>query len=219
MLLMKIDWSAPLSFQIPAGTKYSQNGWVLIDLPFSNFTPAQVTQYRIQEITDSNLILDLSFLNYTVLGNGNVAYITTVVDPNPEQLADDHLTHFVTLDPSNIPTFLAGYKYISKLEIINHYDELFENNTPHTSNLEASTFPQQLAEAQALQANPSYPTPLLLQISQASGISVSDLAQRVLAKQSTYQGAQAQLLGQMIADEAAVDACTTPLEVKNLGWC
>lgn len=215
---MKIDWSAPLSFTIPPGTPYSNHGWMLIDLPMSDFNPDQVLQYRITEITDPALITDLSFINYEVLADGSVAHVTTIHEPNPETLLPDHLQHFEKLDPADTALFLAGYKYISKIECKAAYDKKFKSLTPTTNNLETSTLQSQLAEAQALLANPSYPTPNLSAISQASGISVHDLAQRVIAQNQSYQTSVNQLLGEMLAAELAIDNATTPLEVKNLGW-
>jgi len=218
MLLLKID-NSPLTFQIPPGTKYSSHGWMLVDLPITSFNAGQIAQYKITEITDPTLLSELNYINYTVLDNGNVAYITTVVDSNPSDIASGHLESFVTLtDPTHVSLFLAGYKYLSNLEIQAEYDAKFANLTVTTSSLEASTFTQQLAEAQAYMSNSSYPTPLLSKLSAASGVTISQLASEAIAKQAAYQDRQAELLGQMLSDQQEVNNCSTPLQVKQLGW-
>lgn len=218
MLLLKID-SSPLTFQIPPGTKYSTHGWMLVDLPITNFNASQIAQYKINEITDATLLSELLYIDHTVLDDGTVVSVTTVVDANPEDISAGHLVHFDALkDPDQIRLFLAGYKYLSNLEIQVEYDAKFANLGVSTSSLEASTFTQQLAEAQAFIANNSFPTPMLSVLSAASGITVTQLASDAIAKQAAYQSRQATLLGQMLADKQAVNNCSTPLEVRQLGW-
>jgi len=219
MILMKLESGQPLTFQLPSDAKYSTHGWILIDVPMSNFNAQQIAAYRITEITDPHLQAALQYINYTVLDTGSVAYVTTVADHTPEDIASGHMHHFPTLDSADdIKLFLDGYKYLSCLEIQFEYDAKFSNLSVTTSSLEASTFAGQLEEAKAYMANPFYPTPMLSVISASSGISIADLANQVIAKQASYQQMQANLLGQMLGDKQAVMNCATPLEVKNLGW-
>ena len=219
MLLMKINWQAPLDFQIPAGTKYSSHGWVLVDLPMSQFNPDLVLKYRIQEVNDPQMLDNLKDIDYTVLNtSGKVVKITSIVDVNPDTLDEDHLSHFPELAGENLAEFIAGIKYLSKLEIQNKYDRLFAALSPTHSALEAATWTQQLAEATAYQGNPSYPTPLLSTLSQASGLSISELAQRAIEQNSAYESSKTNLLAQMLDDQVAVDNCQTAHEVEQLGW-
>jgi hypothetical protein len=219
MLLMKLDWSQPLSFQLPAGTKTAVKGWVLVDLPLGNFTPEQAVKFNIHEITDPALIEALGHLDYSVRDDGCVTLTGTVGDHTDDvHSLEDHMMHFPEIDPVHLPHFLAGYKYISKLECQAHYDQRFVALSPAHSSLEASTWPQQLAEAQAYQSNPAYPTPLLSILAQGSGMSVADLAQRAIDRNNSYEGAKASLLAEMIGDQLEIDNCSTPLEVKQLGW-
>lgn len=216
---MKIDWNKSLTFQLPPDTKYTTHGWVVVNLPIANFNADQISQYKIVQLNDPQVVAEMEHINYSVLEDGSVAYVTTVADHTPSDIESGHLQHFPTLtSPADIDLFLKGYKYLSILEIQAEYDVKFANLNVTTSSLEASTFNQQLAEAQALQANPNYPTPLLSALSAASGISISDLASQALAKNAAYQAQQATLLGEMLADKKAVNDCTTPLQVKQLGW-
>ena len=219
MLLMKIDWSQPLSFQRPPGTKYSTHGWVLVDDQLGNYTADQILKYAIHEILDPTVIADLQFINYTVLDDGSVALTSTVGDhTDAVESQEDHMQFFPKIDPANEATFLAGYKYIANLEIQMEYDKRFAALGPVTSNLEAASFNSQLAEAQAVQSNPNYPTPLLSSLSAASGLSVADLAASAVAKNSAYQDSINGLLGKMLADKQAVQNSPTALQVKQLGW-
>ena len=216
---MKLESGQPLTFQLPPDAKYATHGWILIDVPMSNFNAQQITAYRMTEINDPHLKAALQYINYTVLDNGNIANVTTVADHNPEDIEAGHMHHFPTLDnPDDIKLFLDGYKYISCLEIQFEYDAKFSNLSVTTSSLEASTFAGQLEEAKAYIANPFFPTPMLSVISASSGISIADLANQVIAKQSSYQQMQANLVGQMLGEKQAVMNCSTALEVKELGW-
>jgi hypothetical protein len=219
MLLMKIDWNQPLTFQLPPDTKYTTHGWLVLDLPIANFNADQIAKYKIVQLTDPQVIAEFAHINYTVLDDGCVALVTTVADHNPESIAEGHMHHFPTLTSAeDIDLFLKGYKYLSCLEIQAEFDVKFSNMRSMTSKLEASTHQQQLEESQAVQANPNYPTPLLSALSAASGISVGELASQALAKNAAFQAQQATLLGEMMAEKKAVNDCTTPLQVKQLGW-
>ena len=216
---MKLDWTQPLTFQIPPGTPTSTQGWVLVDLPLSQFTADQVVKYKIHDITDPTLIEALGHIDYTVLSDGSVVLAGTVGDHTDQvQSFENHLTAFPTIAAEHLPHFINAIKYISKLECQYHYDEKFAALAPTQSSLEASTFQQQLAEAQAFIANPAYPTPLLSVLSQGSGMSVSDLAQRAIARNQAYEGQKASLLAEMLGDMNEIDNCQTALEVKQIGY-
>lgn len=219
MLLMKLDWTQPLVFQIPPGSTAATSGWVLVDLPLAQFTPEQQVKFKIHEITDPAMIEALTHLEYHVLEDGSVVKGGTVGDHSDEvHNYENHLTAFPTIDSEHLPHFINAIKYVSKIECQDHFDTKFAALTPVHSTLETSTFPQQLAEAQAYQSNPAYPTPLLSVLSQGSGMSVAELAQRAIDRNSAYEGQKASLLAEMLGDLLEIDNCTTALEVKKLGY-
>jgi len=219
MLLMKLDWTQPLSFQLPPGSTAATSGWVLVDLPLSQFTPELQVKFKIHEITDPAMIEALTHIEYHVLDDGSVVKGGTVGDHSDTvHEYENHLQAFPVIAAEHLPHFINAIKYISKLECQYHFDTKFAALTPAQSTLEASTFTQQLAEAQAFMANPAYPTPLLSVLSQGSGMSIADLAQRAIDRNSAYEGQKASLLAEMLGDMLEIDNCTTALEVKKLGY-
>lgn len=71
---------------------------------------------------------------------------------------------------------------------------------------ERSTWDQQLAEAEALQADPQASTPLLSAIAAARGQDVADLASRVLSNRAAWVVLAGQVTGQRLALQDQVDA-------------
>lgn len=71
---------------------------------------------------------------------------------------------------------------------------------------EVQSWPQQTREAEALAADPQVPAPLLTAIATARGLSVTELASRVLAKVQAYAVVSGQIIGQRQALEDAITA-------------
>lgn len=74
---------------------------------------------------------------------------------------------------------------------------------------EVDSWPQQVKEAEALAGDEAAPVPLLTQIAAERGLSVSDLAARVLVKAAIYADASGQIIGRRQALESAIEAATT----------
>jgi hypothetical protein len=83
---------------------------------------------------------------------------------------------------------------------------------------EVKTWPQQAAEAAALDADPAASAPLLTAIAAGRGLDVAELVARVLAKEALYKTAAGGLLGQRQALEDAIDAATTIEAVGAISW-
>lgn len=71
---------------------------------------------------------------------------------------------------------------------------------------EVQSWAQQTREAEALAADPQASVPLLSAIATARGLSVTELASRVLAKVQAYSVASGQIIGQRQALEGAINA-------------
>ncbi len=71
---------------------------------------------------------------------------------------------------------------------------------------EVQSWAQQTREAEALAADPQAPAPLLTAIATARGLSVAELASRVLAKVQAYAMASGAVIGQRQALEDAINA-------------
>lgn len=81
--------------------------------------------------------------------------------------------------------------------------------TPTYPERELLTFDKQEAEARAYQADNAAPTPLLTALAAGRGISVDDLAGRVIAKADAFTVASGRLIGQRQRLEDALGACET----------
>lgn len=81
---------------------------------------------------------------------------------------------------------------------------------------EISTFDKQEAEARAYIADPEAPTPLLLALAKARGISMDELVKRVIAKADAFATASGYIIGQRQALEDQLDTCKTLEEVQSI---
>lgn len=81
---------------------------------------------------------------------------------------------------------------------------------------EISTFDKQEAEARAYIADPEAPTPLLLALAKARGISMDELVKRVIAKADVFATASGYIIGQRQALEDQLDTCKTLEEVQSI---
>lgn len=81
---------------------------------------------------------------------------------------------------------------------------------------EVQTFSQQTAEAQAYLADPAVIPPLLSVLAQMRGITLDELAERVMAKHEMFSMLAGFVIGQRQALEDRLDSCETAEEVMAL---
>ena len=81
---------------------------------------------------------------------------------------------------------------------------------------EVLTFDQQVAEAQAYQADSKAVCPMLQALSAARGLALDELCRRVLAKHQAFSFATGTLMGQRQAMEDMLDACTNVDDVASI---
>jgi hypothetical protein len=79
---------------------------------------------------------------------------------------------------------------------------------------ERDTWQDQEAEALAYQADPGAPTPLLTGIANQRGITVAELAQRVIANATAWRAVAPDLCGQRQAAADQIEAATTVEQVR-----
>lgn len=82
--------------------------------------------------------------------------------------------------------------------------------------VEVKTWPQQAAEAAALQADPEAAAPLLTKIAADRGLTVADLAARVQAKEAAFKDAAGGLLGMRQALEDRIDAAASAEDLSDI---
>lgn len=114
-----------------------------------------------------------------------------------------------------VPT-LEEVKAAKLSEINAACDGLLNALTATYPDWEISTFDKQESEARAYAADPTASTPLLSALAQARGISLPDLAERVLAKADAFVVASGSIIGQRQALEDRLDVCTTLEEVQGI---
>jgi len=83
---------------------------------------------------------------------------------------------------------------------------------------EMDTWPQQVKEAEAYQADSSATVPMLEAIATARGITVSGQADRVMTRFQQYTDAVGKAVGKRQKLEADIQAATTVEEVQAIVW-
>jgi len=84
--------------------------------------------------------------------------------------------------------------------------------------VERQTWDAQLREARAYKADNTTDVPMLTGIANGRGITVSDQADRVIAKTQEYTTAVSVAVGKRQNLQADIDAATTVEEVQNILW-
>lgn len=121
--------------------------------------------------------------------------------------------------PADIPT-LAQVK-AEQIHLINQSaDAAFAVITSPYPKQEPDGWPNQYAEAWALQSDPNAYCPTLTAISIAAGINVSALATSVLQKAAAYNQAYGSIVGKRkkLTDQINATSTDTPEKVKGIAW-
>jgi hypothetical protein len=133
--------------------------------------------------------------------------IRTTRDLTPEEVA--------ALPP---PATLAEAKTTQTRYINTEADKAFAQILAPYPEHEVSTWPNQYAEAWALQSDPAAYTPTLAGIALITGGSISALATVVLTKASDYTTATGQIVGKRKLRTTQIEACLTNAEVEAIVW-
>jgi hypothetical protein len=118
--------------------------------------------------------------------------------PSPKSLAD---------------TKLERIKYINQ-----QADIAFNSITASYPKQEVSTWPNQYAEAWALQSDPAAYTPTLAAIALESNVTVTVLAGLVLQKAAAYTQASGLIVGKRKRLTDEINACLDNAEVGAITW-
>jgi len=133
--------------------------------------------------------------------------LTTVRNMTPEEIA--------ALPP---PPSLSEAK-ASRIKYINaEADKAFAQILAPYPAHEVSTWPNQYAEALALQSYPAAYTPTLAGIALVSGETVAVLASAVLTKAAAYTAVSGQIVGKRKLKTAQIEACLTNAETEAITW-
>jgi hypothetical protein len=207
MLLLKINSTKPLTIQLPTDSKWLINGFVLINGDIINFTPTEINDFGIISVTNPETIASLTNLDYSIQDDGQVQKLTT----GPTPLS-------APLEGVELDQYMQGAKYLSKINASNNYQTQFQTMEQQENGLEQSSWSEQLAEAQAYQADPAASVPLLDSLAAVRGMTVADYAAAVIAASASYTTARNTLLVDLKTAYQNIDNAATALELKNLGW-
>lgn len=106
---------------------------------------------------------------------------------------------------------------VIQAEIISEaFDRAANNIIAQYPAIERDSWPKQEAEARAYLADTTSPTPLLTAIATARGISVADLAARVIANADVYAVAGGEIIGRKQARMDAISAAVASNDVAAL---
>ena len=182
-------------------------GYTLIDTTDTWYTTANLSVGVLNEVTDPTLIGQLKLLINTIHTDGTVRPYGSGVNWLGTPITGDDLANF-----------LVGAKYIAKLNAAAASDKQFATLSLTESQLEQSTWSQQLAEAHAVKTDPSTATPLLSALAAARNVTVAEYAQNVVNAASAYAQAQTQLVLDLKAAYQKIDDAATAQAVKDTGW-
>lgn len=132
-------------------------------------------------------------------------------------------TRIIQLTPEEIaalpaPKSLVEIK-LDRIQYINQQADIaFNAITASYPKQEVSTWPNQYAEAWALQSDPLAYTPTLAAIALESNVTVPVLATTVLQKAAAYTQASGLIVGKRKRLTDEINACQTNPEVEAIVW-
>lgn len=118
--------------------------------------------------------------------------------------------------PQSYVPDLATVKQQALDELVNIFEQRAEAISGKYPWFERDTWQDQEAEALAYQADSNAPSPLLTGIATQRGITVSELAQRVIANAAAWRAAAPALCGQRQAASDQIEAAETVEQVQQI---
>lgn len=209
MLLVKAPKNKPLTITLPPNSKRLSTeyaNYAAVDAELTAFTTGEINDYSITAVPD-NLITAINLLDYSIFPDGTVKKWGTGPSPTTDPLTG-----------ADLQNFIVGAKFISKLNISDDYNKKYEALVNTESDLEQSSWAEQLTEAQAYLADNNSPTPLLSMLAPLRNNTVQQYAQKVVTASENYKLARNTLLAELKTKYQELDNAQTALQVKELGW-
>lgn len=107
-------------------------------------------------------------------------------------------------------------KHVMRLKLDEVYDKRIIQQRMNVSDLEYDSWAQQRSEAEAYLADNTASTPLLSQLATARGITVAEMAQKVVDAIAAYNLKIEELLAKKQAIETEIKSCTTIADCSRL---
>jgi hypothetical protein len=132
----------------------------------------------------------------------------------------DRLPEFLIVPPRPEPVQytpdLNQVKADAQVELVTLFEQKANAIAGHYPWFERDTWQDQEREALAYQADPNAPTPLLTGIATQRGITVAELAQRVIANAAAWRSVAPDLCGQRQAAADQINDATTAEQVQQI---
>lgn len=177
------------------------DGW------FVGYTPVIIDGYNMIEITEEIAC----GLQYFTIEDGITKKYNAVGSLNP-----DGEKLLITLTDEQKTQQLVSKKYAMVVALNKKLDRKLTSYFNQFSVVEKSTWDIQLAEAKAYTVDNTASTPILSAIATERGLTVGDLAAKVLIKAASYQEMVAKLIGEKQALETRIQTASTNAELNDL---
>ena len=171
----------------------------VISFPYNSIMVNPI--YRMAALVNdvANLPIDAVLVDFTSAYPKNINWDQTASVTNVVQSGTTYVANFELVDKfTNDEDKLEGIKQILQFYSIEN-SSIFKQKIAQLSSSylgeESNSWPIQIQEAQAYQANTATTTILLSAIAQARGITVSDLANRIITNYTSYNINYGMLLG------------------------
>ena len=179
-------------------------------------------------------IVPIAHLDPTIIADENVALAwkfagnySGYLSVRTQTLANDQLDIISSTEPEGTKTkyYLtdddranaALFMKIALRKILDEvYDRRFDQLELSVSTLESSTWPSQIAEATAFQADNTVNTPTLTSLAAARGITVAEMATKVITASSNYNAQVASMLAAKQQVETEIKACQAITDLNVL---
>ena len=179
-------------------------------------------------------IVPISHLDATIIDNEDVALAwkfagnySGYISVRSQTLANDQLDIISSTeaDGTKVKYYLtdddkanaAAFMKIALRKILDEvYDRRLEQLNLEVSTLEATTWATQLAEAKAFQLENTNPTPTLDALANARGITIPEMAAKVITASNNYNAQVASMLASKQTVESEIKACQTVNDINVL---
>jgi hypothetical protein len=178
-----------------------------LDSWFVGYTPVIVDGFNMVEVTEEIA----SGLQHFHVVDGEVSKFSAfgAVNEGKEKI-------LVSLTDAQKVSQVNSKKFILVLALNRNLDKKLSSYFNQFSSIEKSTWDSQLAEAKAFLADSTAATPLLSGIAVGRGITVDELAQKVVEKATIYQGLVSELIGSKQALETQIQTAATDAALNEL---
>jgi hypothetical protein len=186
---------------VPSSASINLDKW------FLGYTPEIISGFNMVEVTEEIA----SGLQHFGIVDGTTKKYNANGDINENEAKE-----LITLTEEQKAAQIISKKYVMVLEANRKLDAKLEAYFNNFSTVEKSTWDLQLVEAKAFKVDNSVETPVLTSIASSRGITVSELADKVLEKAAVYQSMVATMIGEKQALETKIQNAADDVTLNTI---